>query len=582
MTGRRRIGQETEYAVRRPSANVAPFVPDDRSNHSLFLLIRGYITDHCHCLPGYRDFYQSQFFMENGGAFAYESLPTAEKDGLIEGATPECETPYEALCHQRAQEAWLIQAIESQRIQNDAAFQGCGLLKNCRDAEGHIYGSQENYEAGIGPWHWLILYRALICAAIPVTFLGTLAILALILAALFLTGLLALIAGGISLCLSFTAWAVPLRPIVILNQTLTSLNEGAIAKVTQIKEDQAARLANATIFPILFVLLSPFAWGISELTFRRIRRSTSSFLISRIIISGAGSLLDKDTFVLSEKTSALKTVKRHWATMASRSHYDSGNLLKGVHLAALDCFIGRRTNWLYLLHRRQRLQISCSDANRCEVAEYLKLGTTQLVVEMAEAGHLKNAPIPKAIVAAAHAINQDPTLKVRIPVHGGKSLSALEIQRWYHNQALIYLALNPDSKEIFQPIVDRWKQVLDTLEWDPEQLIGQLDWVTKKSLIEEAGKDQSFTVKKRIDLGYHELGSGYFERFQKAQLTTQIVQPEDLQHALYQPPRPRSAKLRSRFIRFNQKAKKPWTVGWNYAIRGFFLKQSRRVFERST
>ncbi len=582
MTGRRRIGQETEYAVRRPGLHSNSAQPDERSNHSLFLLIRGYITDRCRCLPGYRDFYQSQFFMENGGAFAYESLPTAEKDGLIEGATSECETPYEALCHQRAQEAWLVEALQSQRVQNDSAFQGCGLLKNCRDADGHIYGSQENYEANIGPWYWLLLYRALICAAVPVTFLGTLAILILILIALFTSGLLALFSGGLSLCLSLASRAIPIRPIIVLYQSLTTLNERVISKVTQLKEDQASRLANVTIFPILFILLSPFAWCISQMTFRDIRRGMSGFLISRIVITGAGSLLDEKTFVLSEKTAALEATHRRWATMASRSLFDSGNLLKGVHLAALDCFIGRRTNWLYLLHRRQRLQIGCSDANRCDVSEYLKLGMTQLVVEMAEAGLLRNAPIPKSLLTAAHSINHDPSLTIQIPMRDGNSMTAIELQRWYHTQAQIYLALHPEVKTTFQPLVDQWKLVLDTLEWDPEQLIGQLDWVTKKSLLEEAGSGQSFPVKKRIDLGYHELGSGYFERFREAKLTTQIVQDTDLKHALRNPPQPRSAILRSRFIRSNQDAKKTWTVGWNYAIRGLFLKQSRRVFERAS
>ena len=160
-------------------------------------------------------------------------------------------------------------------------------------------------------------------------------------------------------------------------------------------------------------------------------------------------------------------------------------------------------------------------------------------------------------------------------------MSALELQRWYHNRAQIYLALHPDAKEIFQPIVDRWKHVLDTLAWDPEQLIGQVDWVTKKSLIEEAGAESPFPIKKRIDLAYHELGSGYFERFSDAQLTTQIVHPQDLEQALKHPPRSRSAELRSRFICSNQNSKKTWSVGWNYAVRGFFWKQSRRVFERS-
>jgi Pup amidohydrolase len=576
---RRRVGQETEYAVRRPHSGDSKST-DGRSNHSLFLLIRGYITDHCLCLPGYRDFYQSQFFTESGGAFAYEALPTAERDGLIEGATPECLTPYELLCHQRAQEAWLIQALASQRIQNDQAFQGCGLLKNCRDAEGHIYGSQENYEAEIGNSFWLFAYRLVVCIAIPVTFVGTIGMLLVLLTLIFVFGLLGLISGTLSFSTGIISKIIPRAPFIQMARWIKSLNEKAIARITTINEDQAAQIANLTLFPFLFALLSPFAWLLSHITFRNVRRGMTGFLISRGPVTGAGCLLDEKTFVFSEKGSALRSNLRNWATMASRSLYDSGNLLKGVHLASLDFFVFRRTNWLFLLHRHQRLQIGCSDANRCDVAEYLKIGTTMLIVEMAEAGQLRHAPLPYSVVAAQKQINHDTGLKAKIKMKGGTELTAMEIQRWYQKEAQLFVSINPSLKEVYQPVLDRWLQVLDTLEWDPEQLIGQLDWVTKKSLIEEAGKDQSFDVKKRMDLGYHELGSGYFEIFSAANLVTKIVKPEDLQRAIKTPPSSRSSQLRSRFIKSNQSENTPWTVGWQYAIRGRFRRQSRRVFDR--
>ena len=583
MSQQRRIGQETEYAVRRPGAsNYHASSTKKPSNHSLFLLIRGFISDNCRCLPGYRDYYQSQFFAENGSAFAYEALPTAEKDGLIEGATAECSTPHELLCQQRAQEAWLKKALASHQVQADQAFQGCGLLKNCRDAEGHIYGSQENYEAEIGSPFWLLLYRAVICLAVPVTFLATIAIIAVALCILFSIGLIGLFSGGVSFIFSLLARMLPVKPLSHISQTLSGLNERAIANVTSIDEEQASKLANATLFPILFILLSPIAWLVSQITFRKVRRGITGFLITRSIISGAGSLISEGNFVLSEKGSALLSIKRNWATMASRSIFDSGNLLKGVHLAALDCFVMRRHNWLFLLNRKQRIQIGCSDANRCDVSEYLKIGTTQLVIEMAESGHLKKAPYPRSTIAAATAINQDPSLKAQVKTRGGRLATAITIQRWYQKQAQIFVALDPVSRAHFQPLIDRWKQVIDTLEWDPEQLIGQVDWITKKSLLEGSGAGQSFTIKKRIDLGYHELGSGYFEHFANANLVTRLVTDEEIEQALTQAPSTRSAQLRSRFIRSNHSATKPWIIAWDYATTGLFRNQSRRVFNRTS
>ncbi len=578
MNWRRRFGQETEYAVRRPYSG-EPF-PIRRSNHNLFLLIRGYITDRCRTLPGYRDFYQSQFFMENGGAFAYEAIPTAERDGLIEGATPECVTPYELLCHQRAQESWLKDALQSPPIRDDALFAGCGLLKNCRDAEGHIYGSQENYEVAVGNIFWRWIYRTIVCVSVPITFLATAVILAIVLILVLVIGLVALGVGTISLGLRFIAHAIPLRLFQWTARRVQSQLDKVIRKLVLVDEDRASQVANAVFFPALFVLLSPVSMLLSQVAFRSVRRGLSGFLASRVILSGAGSLLDENTFVLSEKASALRAATRRWATNASRTVFDAGNLLKGIHLAALDCFVFRQANWRFLLNGRQRLQIGCSDANRCDVAEYLKIGTTLLMIEMAEAGALKDAPRPQSLVRAMKAIIHDPSLKTAVACHKGQSLTALEIQRWHQRRAVEFLALNPDFRETFQPVVERWRSTLDLLEYDPEQLIGQLDWVTKRSLIDEAGRDQPFEVRKRIDLGYHELGTGYFERFEEAGLVTKIAKPEAIAKARTEPPSAASARIRSRFIRNHQEADSPWVVGWYFAIRGFFFRQRRRRFER--
>ena len=579
MNGRRRIGQETEYAIRRPAPSNQP-ESNDRNNHSLFLLIRGYITDHCRCLPGYRDFYQSQFFTESGSAFAYEALPTAERDGLIEGATPECFTPLELLRYQRAQEMWLVKALRSRRIRHDRSFHGCGLLKNCRDAEGHTYGSQENYEVEIGGFHHRWLYRLLVCLAIPVTFLGTAFMILMFLGMLFGGGLLILTVGFLSFMLELVATAIPVATLVSLSRWARRTNERVLSFASGFDEERGTRLANYTLLPILVVTLTPFSWALSHLTFRNVRRALTGFLISRPVISGAGCLLDDEQFVLSEKTSVLEAVLRTRATMASRSIFDSGNLLKGIHLAALDCFVLRKNNWRFLLHRHQRLQIGCSDANRCDVAEYLKIGTTLLVIEMAEAGYLQDAPFPRSAIQAAHQYNNDTSLASTAAMQSGDAMSALELQFWYLERAQSFLRERTTYQEIFQPVVARWQYVVKTLAaGDPEQLIGQLDWVTKKCLLDEAGHGQGATVKKRIDLAYHELGSGYFDRFDQAGLATRMVDRSEIESALFCPPSPPSAQARSRFIRSESEENSPWVISWHWALRGLFLKQSQRDFE---
>src|SRR5262249_10454857 len=88
---------------------------------------------------------------------SYEAQPQALDDGLIEAGTPECRGPSEVVLYQRAQEDLLVRAIPivARRLDGELT-----LLKNCRDAAGHTYGAQENYEADLARGVWLGVWRA--------------------------------------------------------------------------------------------------------------------------------------------------------------------------------------------------------------------------------------------------------------------------------------------------------------------------------------------------------------------------------------------------------------------------------------
>ena len=77
---------------------------------------------------------------------------------------------------------------------------------------------------------------------------------------------------------------------------------------------------------------------------------------------------------------------------------------------------------------------------------------------------------------------------------------------------------------------------------------------------EKAGTSKS--SRKKIDLKYHELGTGYFARIERRELTSILVTEEEARTATEQPPSNSPARARARLIRDLANVAKV-TVGWN-------------------
>jgi Pup amidohydrolase len=85
---------------------------------------------------------------------------------------------------------------------------------------------------------------------------------------------------------------------------------------------------------------------------------------------------------------------------------------------------------------------------------------------------------------------------------------------------------------------------------DPSRLVGKLDWVTKRFLLDQAGPGASPAARAKIDLRYHELSrDGYYLQLEAAGLAPTLVEPEQVLAAIAQPPPGTPATQRGRLIR---------------------------------
>jgi proteasome accessory factor A len=549
----RLAGLETEYAIR--------FSPEDGVEHPGNRLIYEALTEGIRRQvatgEGSRAPLNQQFFVENGGAFCYEALPEAIDGGLVEGATPECRGPRQLLLYQKAQDELLFRAIASaEKVLEERGLGGSiGILKNCRDAEGNIYGAQENYEArfarGPGLWVWRVGLLALMpLAMVCVVSMWT------VLAGLFVT-----ILAFLAFEMVRAAWRrSSLEPSEILEK---------------LPEPMLGRISHVLTVMIWMPLILPLGLMVRALAFLPMRTMGEAFLVSRSVLTGCGTVSEVGLFGLSEKGPAVRSVLRWGLSPKERPIFDSGNLMKPMmSLLKLD-FSGVRM----LMGQRQRLQIGLSDSNVAQAAEYLKVGTTGLVLDMCEAGFLGDAPRLKDPIKALAAISGDPSLEVRVGLSTGGEMSALELQSYYCERARQWVeAAAVPSLEALE-VVSVWEASLEALSTDPASMVGRLDWVTKRYLLETCTEGSAVEVKRKLALRYHELGHGYLARLETAGAALVLVDAAEVDKAIHTPPGDSPARWRSQLMRDHGRAQDRVVVSWDAVSVGRSLK--RKVIKLS-
>jgi proteasome accessory factor A len=160
----------------------------------------------------------------------------------------------------------------------------------------------------------------------------------------------------------------------------------------------------------------------------------------------------------------------------------------------------------------RRLHVICGDANLAEVATFLKVGTTAIVLSMIEDDFLHREFVFHAPVWAMRHVSYDLSLRLPLELADGSTITALEVQWEYLDRARKYaeeVGLEAVGEEVGAEVLRRWEAVLSGLESDPTSLATQLDWVAKYRLLdgyrERHGLPWDDARLAAMDLQYHDL-----------------------------------------------------------------------------
>ncbi|MFC1525757.1 proteasome accessory factor PafA2 family protein [Candidatus Latescibacterota bacterium] len=213
----------------------------------------------------------------------------------------------------------------------------------------------------------------------------------------------------------------------------------------------------------------------------------------------------------------------------------------------------------------RRLHLLVGDSNMSEYATALKVGTTALMLDL-----LEDRVTPEVAlldpVQAIRDISRDLSCAWEVQLDDGRYTTALEIQYEYLGLGERYLrGRDPEGDWI----LDEWRFVLDGLQYEPMSLIDRVDWLAKKWLLEafikEEGLEWNDPWIQSLDLEYHNLNpeKGLYFDLRRRGLMKGLVEDEQVNQAIVNPPHDTRARARSEVMRALTGHKARYVIDWD-------------------
>jgi proteasome accessory factor A len=276
--------------------------------------------------------------------------------------------------------------------------------------------------------------------------------------------------------------------------------------------------------------------------FSDIVRHLTPFFVSRQVITGAGRVgLGQDG-------------REHGFQISQRADFFEVEV--GLETTLKRPIINTRDEPHADPDKYRRLHVIIGDANLSEVQTYLKVGTTALVLAMIEDGFLSVELSVEQPVLSLRAVSHDATLKHLLKLRDGRTMTAVQLQMEYLDQARKYVEdrFGADVDPVTDDVLNRWESVLSRLEVDPMLCKRELDWVAKLEILEGyrsrdglAWKDARLQL---VDLQYADIrpDKGLYNRLLAGGRFDRIVDDAAVAWAQTEPPEDTRAYFRGRCL----------------------------------
>jgi proteasome accessory factor A len=286
--------------------------------------------------------------------------------------------------------------------------------------------------------------------------------------------------------------------------------------------------------------------------FSRLADVLIPFLVTRQIICGAGKVL--------------QTPRGAVYCVSQRAEH----IWEGVSSATTRSrpIINTRDEPHADAERFRRLHVIVGDSNMSETTALLKIGTTDLVLRMIEAGVVMRDLTLENPIRGIREVSHDMTGRRRVKLANGREASALEIQREYHAKARDFVTRR-GSEPVTERILELWDRTLTAVETGDLGLVSrEIDWVMKYQLIERYRTKHDLPLSSprvaQIDLAYHDVNRnrGLYYLLERRGAVERATRDIAIFEAKSVPPQTTRARLRGEFIKRAQERRRDFTVDW--------------------
>ncbi|MFH8757737.1 Pup--protein ligase [Streptomyces atroolivaceus] len=219
--------------------------------------------------------------------------------------------------------------------------------------------------------------------------------------------------------------------------------------------------------------------------------------------------------------------------------------------------------------RYRRLHVIVGDSNMSETTMLLKVGATDLVLRMIEAGTVMRDLTLENPIRAIREVSHDITGQRKVRLASGREASAIEVQREYYEKAVDFVERRGIRTGVTDQVLELWGRTLDAVEAeDLDRIDTEIDWVMKYKLIERYRAKHNMTMSNprvaQIDLAYHDIHRrrGLYYLLERKGQAARICNDLKIFEGKSVPPQTTRARLRGDFIRRAQEQRRDFTVDW--------------------
>lgn len=287
--------------------------------------------------------------------------------------------------------------------------------------------------------------------------------------------------------------------------------------------------------------------------FARLADILVPFLITRQVLTGAGKILTTpqgSTFCLSQRADHI------WEAVSSATTR-SRPIINTRDEPHADAELYRR------------LHVIVGDSTMAEPTTMLKVGATDMVLRMIEAGIPVRDMALDNPMRAIREISHDMTGKAPITLASGRTVTAIDLQQEYLVKVRDFVEASGEVSDTDRRVFDLWERGLLALaSGNLTSVERELDWVIKHRLVRRYQEKHSLELSDpriaRLDLAYHDISrtEGLYNLLAARGLVERVTSDVEVLESTGVPPQTTRARLRGEFVRKAQEAKRDYTVDW--------------------